>query len=477
MWLVLLVLALVAQARSATAQDLMHLHVAQGRAAPPAITLYLDVLDAADRPPESLAPSALTVSVGDQAARVTALRSFASTGEGVGFIFLVDVSASLSTREMRAIQQAVRSWVDDLKPIDRAALITFGDQATVAADFTNDRAVLDGAVDSLKPIGSKTTLHLALRQALELGRRRDVGLPERRAIVILSDGKDEGSSLTEDDVAATILEERVPIYSIGYSRLRGDDRRRGLDALGRFSADSGGLFNEATDIAATYAAMRQAIARVFVASAECPGCTGDGRLEHVRVALNAGTRVLTDGMDVRLEASERADSSSDRTKIPVASPSRAVWPLAAAGVAAFLLLVGLVIVRGRSRRTDALGPTPRSPVDAPLPAAAVATPAPAFRVTLHFRRGGVEPIAAAVDRSLLMGTSPECGLCLPEDPDASPKHCELIVDRGRLLIRPLEAATPTFVNGVPVSTRLALESGDLIMIGRTEMRMIVEALS
>ena len=75
-----------------------------------------------------------------------------------------------------------------------------------------------------------------------------------------------------------------------------------MAVLKRLSSVSGGSFFEAqrTQFAESYAAIRQAIRRVWVADVACPSCRSDGRVYRLQLNLTTGGQVLSRGTDVRL---------------------------------------------------------------------------------------------------------------------------------------------------------------------------------
>jgi pSer/pThr/pTyr-binding forkhead associated (FHA) protein len=70
-----------------------------------------------------------------------------------------------------------------------------------------------------------------------------------------------------------------------------------------------------------------------------------------------------------------------------------------------------------------------------------------------------------------IGRSTECDLALRDDEEISKRHCELTIEGGYVLISDLNSTNGTFVNGVPVKTGHRLKSGDLVLLGRTELRI------
>ena len=292
-------------------------------------------------------------------------------------------------------------------------------------------------IDALTPSDATTQLHAALARALELGRRADTDLPTRRAIVVLSDGRDEGSGLTEDDLAARIREDRLPIYAIGYPSGRDARARQGLASLNRFSVNSGGVFREAGggDVAPLYADMHRAIGRVFVTSLTCDACVGDGNLHRVQVKLAGGGGTLSSGIELRLPATPASQAPRRHTPERTAPRLQPVpwWAWLAAAVAlATIVALGLLLwLRRRSRTTAMQSIDPEATV-ADIPTTLRA------RVTFHFRDGASRPRAFDLDTPVTLGADAGCTLQLADDADVSPAHSELFLDDGRVVVRPLD---------------------------------------
>ncbi|MFB1490897.1 MULTISPECIES: VWA domain-containing protein [unclassified Thiocapsa] len=291
--------AAVAQAAAPTS-----LRIVQALAEGTNLTAYVAARDAQDQPVSGDGIGALHATLGAQVAEVVATTPFAQTGEGVLYVFLVDISASLDAAQFGRVKTALRDWVAALGAQDQAAILTFGTRVQTQVPPTADRILLGSTLDALAATDPRTALHEALAQGLALGRQRGEGLPTRRALVILSDGLDDApGGMTVEEVEAHLAENPVPIYAIGFSRVRdAAQRERGLSTLGRLARRSGGLFVDASsgDPGAAYAAMRETIRAVDRVQLRCPTCTADGNRYRLQIALDAGGLTLTDGVDVRL---------------------------------------------------------------------------------------------------------------------------------------------------------------------------------
>ncbi len=290
-------------ATSALAGEPASLRISQALAEGTQVKVYARVSDALGAP---VADETLTfhATLGTQVAEVVSSTPFAASGEGVLYLFLVDLSRSLDAATFERIRQALREWVAALGPQDRAAILSFGTQVRTLVAPTADPAALNTAIAGLKPTEPHTALHEALAQGLILGQQRGTDLPSRRALVVLSDGRDDApGGMTAEEVEARLTEGAVPIYAMGFSRARDRaSREAGLAALGRFARQSGGLFIDASagDLAGTYAAMRERIREVLRLEVRCPGCVADGNRYRLQLALTQNGRTLSDGVDVRL---------------------------------------------------------------------------------------------------------------------------------------------------------------------------------
>jgi hypothetical protein len=539
-----------ALARPAAAAEPVRLTIAQGAGAqaagaqgsgargsgsqapgvPSELTVFLDLVDERDEPPTALDPAAIAATIGEHRATVLRAAPFASTGEGTAYIFLVDVSQSIAEADMARLREALRRWLASSHEKDRFALLAFGDGVSTAIDFTADRAAFQRAAASLTPRARTTQLHTAIQRAIELSRRQDEALPARRVAVLLSDGQDEGSGLTADDVAALLRQERLALYAIGYSRLRGPGRARGFDALLRFARNSGGQFAEAEraepsrdsghGLPDVYAAMQRAVTRVFAVTLRCDACAADGQLHRLQLQVKAGSRILSDGIDLRLpsaparQAAGPGDGGAQTPPSTGAGDSTradALERAAAAGrdyrgrygviglglretIVLLVLAVAILaaiwwLVRRHRRRRAAAAAASRRTADAASSAAAGVDDANAgadanrasgsaphgIALTCHFRgRRAPAPLTVTLRDHLTVGTDADCAIVIPDDDEVAEAHCELAWEQGHVTLRRLDATLPTLVNGASLaaSSRYRLESGDVLLVGRTELRLM-----
>ncbi|MFI5120653.1 MAG: VWA domain-containing protein [Thermoanaerobaculia bacterium] len=131
----------------------------------------------------------------------------------VSFTVLLDSSGSMGlVGKMDGAKAAVRALVEQRLSGDDFALYVFASGAVrEAVPFTSDAARLLAAVDAVKPAG-RTAFFDALAKMPD---KSLLGKNGSRAIVLLTDGIDNASELTRDDLAVLLEGVDVPVYPIG----------------------------------------------------------------------------------------------------------------------------------------------------------------------------------------------------------------------------------------------------------------------
>ena len=143
----------------------------------------------------------------------------------ISMAVLIDVSASMDEKLPQA-RAAAAKFAKTLRPQDAAQIVQFNDRATVLQDFTSDRALLVAAVNKTLASGP-TALHNALYIALkELGKQKKAAELRRRAIILLSDGEDTASLVSDEQVLELARKTEINIYAISLRPNRPQDRTR-----------------------------------------------------------------------------------------------------------------------------------------------------------------------------------------------------------------------------------------------------------
>jgi VWFA-related protein len=143
----------------------------------------------------------------------------------ISLVLMIDCSASMDEK-LKVAQDAAVGFVKTLTPQDLAQVVQFNDRRAVLQDFTSDQGRLEDAIRRTEASGP-TALHNALYVSLkELDKQKSGRELRRRAIVLLSDGEDTASLVSDDQVMELARKTEIAIYSISLRPSRSQDRNR-----------------------------------------------------------------------------------------------------------------------------------------------------------------------------------------------------------------------------------------------------------
>src|SRR5579859_1880845 len=137
----------------------------------PVLLAYVDVLDQNGQPPATLAAADFSAKIAQRNLKVESVTSFDKSGEGVAYVFLVDVSKSIQPAQFDEMRNEIDAWVNGLGANDQVAIFTFGEQEKQLADFSSNKASLVAALQNVVPTDKQTKLYFALRNAIDLRQR------------------------------------------------------------------------------------------------------------------------------------------------------------------------------------------------------------------------------------------------------------------------------------------------------------------
>jgi len=220
----------------------------------PSVRIYL---------PEGEAAPALLSEDG----RPVAMQRVSEAGERPPLVaaLVLDTSGSMEAALPR-LKAAADALVNRLGGADRMALVRFSSAVEVLLAPTPDRAALAGRIATLRADGATALYDAVWAGVGQVQSAPGVGL---RAVILLTDGKDEGegppgtpgSALRLEPLRQKLLAARIPVFILGL----GNEVDRGvLDALaaasgGRafYADDAGGIAGLLDTVAATLTAVRE----------------------------------------------------------------------------------------------------------------------------------------------------------------------------------------------------------------------------
>lgn len=234
---------------------------------------------------------------------VQAIESFQEAIAPVSIVLTLDQSGSMR-RVADTVRDAAHRFVDALRPADSLAVTLFADAPALIQDLTKDREQAALAVDQYFSQGGT-----ALFDALGLGFERLRHVQGRRALVLMTDGRDENDAGTAPgsirpfaEILQMAREVDVTVYAIG---LGPNVDRKGLESLANAT---GGLALFPTDVLALdgeYQRIVENLRRRYLLSYTSTNESRDGkwrtavirsRTDHAVVKSRGGYYAPDDGM-------------------------------------------------------------------------------------------------------------------------------------------------------------------------------------
>jgi VWFA-related protein len=205
---------------------LLAAHAAGGEPAPPSLTLAIDriqahgfpgiqcfvtVTDDRGQPVSGLAAQNFGVSENGAPTIGFSLRPTLPGEERVAVVLAVDCSGSMRGEPLASAKAGADDFTHRLAGSDLLAVLSFADTVDRSAELSTDRAMAERALAAMEA-GGNTALYDALSTATKMA----AGPPaDRRAVVVLTDGKDNASRSSVTQCMEAAARDGVAVYTVG----------------------------------------------------------------------------------------------------------------------------------------------------------------------------------------------------------------------------------------------------------------------
>ncbi|NPV87149.1 MAG: VWA domain-containing protein [Anaerolineae bacterium] len=300
----------------------------------PSVTVYVSVTDA-NGEPLKVNPRRLQIIENGKAINPSAVQGVGDVG-ALTTLLVMDVSGSMMhAQKLESAKKVAKEYIAQMRPEDRAGLISFHTQVSLVQEVTTDRDLLSKAVDSLSARGD-TAMYDALIEAVRILEP----LEGRKAIIVLTDGIDNRSRYSADDVINNIGSSGLSISTVGlgeYSQTTAPQWSIDEKALKDLAQRAGGFYGYAKDYRALhdiYALYSRALQSEYALTYTSPSTLRDG----VRRSL---TIALTSEAAQPASSSQKFDSSYNPGGLVPEVAEKNTWGLFAGLLLGLLLLLAL----------------------------------------------------------------------------------------------------------------------------------------
>jgi VWFA-related protein len=176
----------------------------------PEINIYLTIADERGTPLKDLDASRFSVLEDGRMVRVTGVFPLEKGEEPLSVVLAIDRSGSMKGQPLRDALQAARDFIGEMRAIDRVGVVTFDDRVAVISRLAVDKGPLLTDIQKIK-VGKDTALNDAIMKSLQLLSP----FTGRRAVVALTDGKENRSKASREGVIQEASRIGVPVITVG----------------------------------------------------------------------------------------------------------------------------------------------------------------------------------------------------------------------------------------------------------------------
>lgn len=469
----------------------------------PEIKIYFDVLDNSGFHINNIRKEQVKVNIGEKNTDITSLNQFESTGEGVAYTILVDISKSLSNQQFEEIKKSINQWDDNLKPKDLLSIITFGDDVKILNDFSGNKTLIREKIKSLKMTDHNTQFHKGIHEAIiKTEQRSEQGFPDRRVIIVFSDGiEDFQGGLNKQEVLDKIKTSNIPIYSIGFFRNYSSSieklkQEEGLKNIGEFSRTSGGIYLDPRTnnqmITEKYNIIHKKILQLYTLKVKCVSCQGNIE-STIQMTLTEDNKSLTDRKTITLKAPEVNSSP-----VPVASSPPVTKKetnmdnyLIFIGILLLVIIVFIIFLTLKKKKAAKISKQLEEDIpekiqgsrdiqkivkneDIEIDQNIDSSLGVNVNLSVVGSRKNSTSFKRKLNNFLIIGRNPSCDIVLDNDEKISGKHCRIVYQNNKIFLEDLGSKNGTFHNGAKITHKEVIEDQDEILVGNTKLHFFIE---
>lgn len=195
----------------------------------------------------------------DPMKRQFSISSIRQRQEATRSVLILDASKSMAGAPFNAALTAAARYIDSKRPQDEVAVMAIRDSKTgydIVSEFERDPGALGRRLGDVRPDGKKTRLYDSIGAAMQMCGMTAQGSVTPSAenyvvscsILVFSDGHDDGSALSREELNGriTALEIPIPVYSLAYSKVS-QKHFKNLESLSKNSFGIYYLIGETVD--------------------------------------------------------------------------------------------------------------------------------------------------------------------------------------------------------------------------------------
>ena len=160
---------------------------------------------------------------------------FSMKSEPVDYTILISNNGIMEGEPLDAQKSAVIQFIELMQKDETLSLYTIGDDAVPVFENLTKEAIDTSLINAIQISEAQPRIYDSLMNVI---RKIDQKKTRRKVIIVISDGRDQNSRFTKDQLDTTLTEKSIPVYSVGIRVISS----AGLSALNQISEVSSGTY-------------------------------------------------------------------------------------------------------------------------------------------------------------------------------------------------------------------------------------------
>lgn len=248
----------------------------------PEMTAFISVKNEKGENVSGLAPSLFQTRIDSEEFKgKQSVYQFSMKTEPIDYSILITNNGIMEGEPLDFQKNALIQFVDYMQKDETLSLYTIGDDAVPVFENLTKESIDTSLINKIELSDVQPRIYDSLVNVIRKVEQKNT---RRKVIIILSDGRDQNSRFSKEQLDTILAEKSIPVYSVGFKVLSS----AGLSALNQISEISSGtyLYSSLSKIPNNLKAIRDIINKCYVINYKVKNVKPDNSYHMMEVSIN-----------------------------------------------------------------------------------------------------------------------------------------------------------------------------------------------
>lgn len=249
----------------------------------PSVKAYAVIKDTEGELVSGLSPTLFSFRIDSAEVKLSAqITPFSMTDEGVDYAIMISNNGIMEGEPLDFQKSAILQFVEQMNDTDTVSVYTIGEEAGTICEGVTRKTFDSAVINSIELSTAQPRLYDSL---INLIRKMEQKPGERKVVIVLSDGRDQNSRFTKEQLEDTLQNAGIPIYTVGMRILSNET----LSTLDEISQLTGGAYYYASRISNIADTMTKIIAcckQCYILDLKVKGLKADNEAHILEVLVD-----------------------------------------------------------------------------------------------------------------------------------------------------------------------------------------------